>query len=66
MNRDPFPVDALIEHIAAEAHEEIKLMAVLAREAIDERFRHVNAFVNRSIAQRKRFARVRALQEKAT
>lgn len=61
MNRELFPVDVVIEQMAAEAHAEIHLMAVLAREAVEERFSRILAFRNRSLGQRKRFLRARRI-----
>lgn len=50
---------------AAFAKAEIRMMVERARRELDERFDRILAFHNRSIAQRRRFRRIRALLEKA-
>lgn len=53
----PDPVDALIERLAAEALAEAHALRLRAEEEIQRRL----AFHRRSAAQRRRFARYRAL-----
>lgn len=53
--------EAVIERAATEAQAEISLMAILAREALEERFSRIVAFRNRSAGQRKRFLRARQI-----
>lgn len=55
----PDPVEALIERRAAEIMAEIQQMVRAAHEAIDRRI----AFYHRSLAQKRRFARYRALHQ---
>jgi hypothetical protein len=49
-----------IDRFAEAAKEEIAMMTAKAREAMNQHF----AFINRSLAQRRRFARARQLKER--
>lgn len=64
LTADLFPPPAhemLIERRAAEIHAEIKAMAAHAHAATKESFDRIQAFQNRSRAQRRRFLRYRLL-----
>jgi hypothetical protein len=64
MTPDLFPPPAhevLIERRAAEIQRELSAMARAALVELNERFDRIRAFANRSVAQRRRFLRIRQL-----
>lgn len=72
MNQSDLPMyptpglhEFVADTLADEAHHEIKRMAKRARIEIEARFRQIEVTYHRSIAQRRRFWRIRTTQEKA-